>query len=96
MKNKNLKAIVGLVLAIVLVVVMGYILKLTNNIQSGGGIELDAKLTDRRRWRGMARLHTGSNPVLTTNKTSKTMKQFIKQLLNKNKNHEKKKCKISI
>jgi len=32
MKNKNLKAIVGLVLAITLVVVMGYILKLTNNI----------------------------------------------------------------
>ena len=32
MKNKNLKAIVGLVLAIVLVVVMGYILILTNNI----------------------------------------------------------------
>ena len=32
MKNENLKAIVGLVLAIVLVVVMGYILKLTNNI----------------------------------------------------------------
>jgi flagellar biogenesis protein FliO len=32
MKNKNLKAIVGLVLAIALVVVMGYILKLTNNI----------------------------------------------------------------
>jgi hypothetical protein len=29
MKNKNLKAIVGLVLAIVLVVVMGYILILT-------------------------------------------------------------------
>jgi hypothetical protein len=27
---------------------------------------IDAKLTDRRRWRGMARLHTGSNPVLTT------------------------------
>ena len=26
---------------------------------------VDAKLTDRRRWRGMARLHTGSNPVLT-------------------------------
>ena len=38
MKNKNLKAIVGLVLAIALVVVMGYILKLTNNIQSGGGM----------------------------------------------------------
>jgi hypothetical protein len=32
MKNKNLKAIVGLVLAILLVVVMGYILILTNNI----------------------------------------------------------------
>ena len=32
MKNENLKAIVGLVLAIVLVVVMGYILILTNNI----------------------------------------------------------------
>jgi hypothetical protein len=32
MKNKNLKAIVGLVLAIALVVVMGYILKLTNSI----------------------------------------------------------------
>jgi hypothetical protein len=32
MKNKNLKAIVGLVLAIVLVVVIGYILILTNNI----------------------------------------------------------------
>jgi len=32
MKNKNLKAIVGLVLVIALVVVMGYILKLTNNI----------------------------------------------------------------
>jgi hypothetical protein len=32
MENKNLKAIVGLVLAIVLVVVMGYILILTNNI----------------------------------------------------------------
>jgi hypothetical protein len=32
MKNKNLKAIVGLVLAIALVVVMGYILILTNNI----------------------------------------------------------------
>ena len=32
MKNKNLKAIVGLVLAIALVVVIGYILKLTNNI----------------------------------------------------------------
>ena len=27
----------------------------------------DAKLTDRRRSRGKARLHTGSNPVLTTN-----------------------------
>jgi hypothetical protein len=32
MKNENLKSIVGLVLAIVLVVVMGYILILTNNI----------------------------------------------------------------
>ena len=32
MKNENLKAIVGLVLSIVLVVVMGYILILTNNI----------------------------------------------------------------
>jgi hypothetical protein len=32
MENENLKAIVGLVLAIVLVVVMGYILKLTNKI----------------------------------------------------------------
>jgi hypothetical protein len=32
MKNENLKAIVGLVLAIVLVVVMGYILILINNI----------------------------------------------------------------
>jgi hypothetical protein len=32
MKNENLKEIVGLVLAIVLVVVMGYILKLINNI----------------------------------------------------------------
>ena len=32
MKNTNLKAIVGLVLAIVLVVVMGYILILINNI----------------------------------------------------------------
>jgi len=30
MKNENLKAIVGLVVAIALVVVMGYILKLTN------------------------------------------------------------------
>ena len=38
MKNENLKAIVGLVVAIALVVVMAYILKLTNNIQSGGGI----------------------------------------------------------
>ena len=38
MKNENLKEIVGLVLAIVLVVVMGYILKLINNIQSGGGM----------------------------------------------------------
>ncbi len=37
MKNENLKAIVGLVVAIALVVVMAYILKLTNNIQSGGG-----------------------------------------------------------
>ena len=27
---------------------------------------VDAKLTDRMRWRGMARIHTGSNPVLTT------------------------------
>ncbi len=27
---------------------------------------VDAKLTDRRKWRGMARLHTGSNPVGTT------------------------------
>ena len=36
MKNENLKAIVGLVVAIALVVVMAYILKLTNNIQSGG------------------------------------------------------------
>jgi flagellar biogenesis protein FliO len=32
MKNENLKAIVGLVVAIALVVVMAYILKLTNNI----------------------------------------------------------------
>jgi len=32
MENKNLKAIVGLVLAIALMVVMGYILKLMNNI----------------------------------------------------------------
>ena len=32
MKNENLKEIVRLVLAIVLVVVMGYILKLINNI----------------------------------------------------------------
>jgi len=32
MENKNLKAIAGLVLAIVLMVVMEYILKLTNNI----------------------------------------------------------------
>jgi len=30
MKNENLKAIVGLVVVIALVVVMGYILKLTN------------------------------------------------------------------
>jgi hypothetical protein len=32
MKNKNLKAIVGLVLVIALMVVMGYILKIMNNI----------------------------------------------------------------
>jgi len=32
MKNKNLEAIIGLILAILLVVVMGYILKLTNSI----------------------------------------------------------------
>jgi flagellar biogenesis protein FliO len=32
MKNENLKAIVGLVVAIALVVVMAYILKITNNI----------------------------------------------------------------
>jgi flagellar biogenesis protein FliO len=32
MKNENLRAIVGLLLAIALVVVMGYILKLMNNI----------------------------------------------------------------
>jgi len=32
MKNKNLETIIGLILAILLVVVMGYILKLTSNI----------------------------------------------------------------
>ena len=32
MKNENLKAVVGLILALALVYVMGLILKLTNNI----------------------------------------------------------------
>jgi len=32
MKNKNLETIIGLILAILLVVIMGYILKLTSNI----------------------------------------------------------------
>ena len=36
MKNENLKAVVGLILALALVYVMGLILKLTNNIESGG------------------------------------------------------------
>lgn len=85
MKNENLRAVLGIVLALALVFVIGCILKLTNNIQSGGvmgnmGFESSILLIVENADRG----DRGSSPLLTTRKERQlcqtTFQTYTKQL----------------